>query len=152
MNKKCPRALLDTKEREMATKKKTIKRATTKTKTKTVRKTTTRSATKTAVKPKARATTKTKVKAKSTTTKKSAKTAFMKPMGLSRELEAVVGKGPKPRTEVTKKLWDYIKKNKLQDPSNKRNIKPDDKLADVFGSKKTISMFQMTKLVSKHLA
>jgi chromatin remodeling complex protein RSC6 len=83
--------------------------------------------------------------------KKKANSAFMRPLEVSEDLEAVVGKGPMPRTEVTKKLWVYIKKHKLQDPSNLRNIKPDEKLAKVFGSKKTIDMFQMTKLVSKHL-
>ncbi|MBM3197720.1 MAG: hypothetical protein FJZ58_00495 [Chlamydiae bacterium] len=76
----------------------------------------------------------------------------MQPLKVSDELTAVIGKGPMPRTEVTKKLWDYIKKNKLQDTKNKRNINPDEKLAKVFGSKKTISMFEMTKLVSKHLS
>lgn len=87
-----------------------------------------------------------------TTAKKAAPSKFMQPLALSDDLMAVVGKGPMPRTEVTKKLWDYIKKNKLQDTQNKRNINPDDKLAKVFGSKKTISMFEMTKLVSKHLS
>ncbi len=78
--------------------------------------------------------------------------AFMRPMTLSDALGAVVGAKPIPRTEVTKKLWLYIKKHKLQDPKNMRNIKPDEKLAKVFGSKKTINMFQMTKLVSKHMS
>jgi len=77
---------------------------------------------------------------------------FMQPMQLSEELAAVVGRGPLPRTEVTKKLWAYIKTNKCQDTKNKRNINPDDKLAKVFGAKKTINMFEMTKLVSKHLS
>ena len=76
----------------------------------------------------------------------------MQPMKLSAELAAVVGKGPMPRTEVTKKIWVYIKKNDLQDAKNRRNIKPDAKLEKVFGSKKTISMFEMTKLVNKHLS
>lgn len=76
---------------------------------------------------------------------------FMQPMKLSEELAAVVGSGPLPRTEVTKKLWAYIKANKCQDAKNKRNINPDEKLAKVFGGKKTINMFEMTKLVSKHL-
>lgn len=76
---------------------------------------------------------------------------FMKPMQISEELAAVVGRGPMPRTEVTKKLWAYIKANKCQDTKNKRNINADDKLAKVFGSKKTINMFEMTKIVSKHL-
>ncbi len=75
----------------------------------------------------------------------------MQPMQVSEALAAVVGKGPLPRTEVTKLLWAYIKSNKCQDTKNKRNINPDDKLAKVFGAKKTINMFEMTKLVSKHL-
>lgn len=79
-------------------------------------------------------------------------TAFMKPMSLSEELEAVVGKGPMPRSEVVKKLWEYIKKNGLQDKKNKRNIEADDKLKKVFGGKGTVNMFEMTKLVSKHLS
>jgi chromatin remodeling complex protein RSC6 len=77
--------------------------------------------------------------------------AFMKPMTPSRELSMVIGDKPMPRTEVTKKLWAYIKKNGLQDAKNKRNINADDKLKPVFGGKKTVSMFEMTKLVSKHL-
>jgi len=77
---------------------------------------------------------------------------FMAPMKLSEELVAVVGKGPMPRTEVTKKLWAYIKKNRLQDEKNKRNIIPDEKLAKVFGTKKATNMFEMTKLVNKHLS
>ena len=75
---------------------------------------------------------------------------FMKPMKLSEELAVVVGKGPMPRTEVTKKLWAYIKKKDLQNPKNKRNICPDENLSKVLG-KKEISMFDMTKKVSKHL-
>jgi upstream activation factor subunit UAF30 len=78
--------------------------------------------------------------------------AFMKPMNLSEELEAVTGKGPMPRSEVVKALWVYIKKNNLQDPENKRNIVADEKLKKVFGGKGTVSMFEMTKLVSKHLS
>jgi chromatin remodeling complex protein RSC6 len=76
----------------------------------------------------------------------------MKPMKLSEELEAVVGKGPMPRSEVVKGLWVYIKKHDIQDPKNKRNIVPDEKLNKVFGGKGTVSMFEMTKLVSKHLS
>lgn len=76
----------------------------------------------------------------------------MKPMNVSDELAAVVGSGPMPRSEVVKKLWDYIKKNNLQDPSNKRNINADDNLKKVFDGKSTVSMFEMTKLVSKHLS
>lgn len=77
---------------------------------------------------------------------------FMAPMKVSAELAAVVGKGPMPRTEVTKKLWAYIKKHNLQDPKNKRDIIPDGNLASVFGGKKKVNMFEMTKLVSKHLS
>ena len=77
--------------------------------------------------------------------------AFMKPMQISAALGAVIGGGPYPRTEVTKKLWNYIKRNGLQDTKNRRNINADDKLKEVFGGKKQVSMFEMTKLVSKHL-
>ena len=76
----------------------------------------------------------------------------MKPMNISDDLAAVVGKGPMPRSEVVKGLWAYIKKNGLQDAHNKRNINADEKLSKVFGGKKTVSMFEMTKLVSKHLS
>lgn len=73
-------------------------------------------------------------------------------MTISDELAAVVGKGPMPRTEVTKKIWVYIKKNKNQDPNNLRNIIPDANLAKVFGTSKPVNMFQMTKLINKHLS
>jgi len=76
----------------------------------------------------------------------------MKPMTVSADLAAVVGKGPMPRSEVVKKLWAYIKKEGLQDEKNKRNINADDNLKKVFDGKKTVSMFEMTKLVSKHLS
>ncbi|KKS91331.1 MAG: hypothetical protein UV67_C0031G0009 [Parcubacteria group bacterium GW2011_GWC1_43_12] len=78
--------------------------------------------------------------------------AFMKPLKVSPELAKIVGDGPMPRSEVVKKLWEYIKKNELQDPSNKRNINADDNLKAVFGGKGTVNMFEMTKLVSKHLS
>jgi len=78
--------------------------------------------------------------------------AFMKPMTISSELAEVIGSGPMPRSEVVKKLWVYIKSNNLQDPSNRRNINADDKLKAVFGGKGTVNMFEMTKLVSKHLS
>jgi chromatin remodeling complex protein RSC6 len=78
--------------------------------------------------------------------------AFMKPMTISADLAAVVGQGPMPRSEVVKKLWEYIKKNNLQDPANKRNINGDANLKKVFGGKETVNMFEMTKLVSKHLS
>jgi chromatin remodeling complex protein RSC6 len=77
--------------------------------------------------------------------------AFMKPMTPSAALSEVVGTKPIPRTEVTKKLWAYIKKNKLQDVKNKRNIKADENLKAVFGGKAVVNMFEMTKLVNKHL-
>ena len=77
--------------------------------------------------------------------------AFMKPMTPSAALSEVVGTKPIPRTEVTKKLWAYIKKNKLQDAKNRRNIKADDALKAVFGGKAVVNMFEMTKLVNKHL-
>ncbi len=76
--------------------------------------------------------------------------AFMKPLQPDADLAAVVGSDPLPRTEVTKKLWDYIKKNDLQDPKNRRNINADDKLKPIFG-KAQVNMFEMTKLVSTHL-
>ncbi|HLP43993.1 MAG TPA: SWIB/MDM2 domain-containing protein [Candidatus Nanoarchaeia archaeon] len=78
--------------------------------------------------------------------------AFMKPLNVSADLAAVVGKGPMPRSEVVKKLWAYIKKNGLQDEKNKRNINADESLKKVFDGKATVSMFEMTKLVSKHLS
>jgi len=78
--------------------------------------------------------------------------AFMKPMATSSTLAAVIGSGAMPRTEVTKKLWAYIKKNGLQDKTNRRMINADDKLRAVFGGKSQVSMFDMTKLVSKHLS
>jgi chromatin remodeling complex protein RSC6 len=81
-----------------------------------------------------------------------ANSAFMKPLALSADLEAVVGKGPLPRSEVVKKLWAYIKKNNLQDQTNKRNINADENLKKVFGGKAVVNMFEMTKLVSKHLS
>lgn len=81
-----------------------------------------------------------------------ANSAFMKPMTVSAELAAIVGKGPMPRSEVVKKLWEYIKKNKLQDAKNKRNINADGSLKAVFGGKSVVNMFEMTKLVSKHLS
>ncbi|MCC7597191.1 hypothetical protein IGS61_06815 [Janthinobacterium sp. FW305-129] len=77
--------------------------------------------------------------------------AFMKAMTPSKDLAAVVGVAPLPRTEVTKKVWDYIKKLDLQDPANRRMINADDKLKAVFGGKAQVSMFEMTKLISDHL-
>jgi chromatin remodeling complex protein RSC6 len=81
-----------------------------------------------------------------------ANTAFMKPMTLSPVLAAVIGSAPIPRTEVTKKIWEYIKKHKLQDEANKRMINGDAKLVAVFNGKKQVSMFEMTKYISAHLS
>jgi len=81
-----------------------------------------------------------------------ANSALSKPMTLTPELEAVVGKGPMARSEVVKQIWIYIKANNLQDPSNKRNIVADAKLLAVFGGKAVVDMFEMTKLVSAHLS
>jgi chromatin remodeling complex protein RSC6 len=78
--------------------------------------------------------------------------AFMKPMELTEDLEAVVGKGPMPRSEVVKRLWKYIKKHELQDEDNRRQINADAKLKKVFDGKSKVDMFQMTKLVSEHLS
>ncbi|MDP3052624.1 MAG: SWIB/MDM2 domain-containing protein [bacterium] len=78
--------------------------------------------------------------------------AFMKPLNVSAELAAVVGNGPMPRSEVVKKLWVYIKGHNLQDTKDKRNIVADENLKKVFGGKEVVNMFEMTKLVSKHLS
>ena len=77
--------------------------------------------------------------------------AFMKPMQPSDALAEIVGEKPLPRTEITKRVWAYIKKHKLQDAKEKRNINADEKLKAIFGGKKTVNMFEMTKLVNKHL-
>lgn len=89
--------------------------------------------------------------AKKPAAKRKPNAAFMKAMTPSAMLAAVVGASPMPRTEVTKKIWDYIKKNKLQDAVNRRLINADEKLKAVFGGKGKVSMFEMTKLVSNHL-
>ena len=81
---------------------------------------------------------------------KKTNSAFMKPMHPSEELAKVVGSEPLPRSEVTKKIWDHIKKNNLQNPETKREIIADEKLQAIFGAKK-LDMFQMTKAVNKHL-
>ena len=92
-----------------------------------------------------------KAAAKKPAAKRKPNAAFMKPMTPSSVLAAVIGAMPMPRTEVTKKIWDYIKKNKLQDAVNRRLINADEKLRAVFGGKGKVSMFEMTKLVSNHL-
>ncbi len=89
--------------------------------------------------------------AKKAAAKRKPNAAFMKPVQPSDKLAEVVGSKPIPRTEVTKKLWAYIKKNGLQDKKNKRNIHSDDKLKAVFSGKAQVNMFEMTKLVSKHV-
>ena len=90
--------------------------------------------------------------AKKPAAKRKPSAAFMKPMNLSEKLAVVLGSKPLPRTEVTKKLWAYIKRNDLQDKKNRRNINADAALKPVFGGKATVNMFEMTKLVSKHLS
>jgi len=92
-----------------------------------------------------------KKKAKKGGKKRKPNAAFMKPMNPSATLAAVIGSGSMPRTEVTKKIWGYIKRNGLQDKKNRRMINADDKLKPVFGGKSQVSMFEMTKLVSRHL-
>jgi chromatin remodeling complex protein RSC6 len=102
-------------------------------------------------KAKAKAKAKPKAKAKSKV-KRKPNAAFMKPMNIGSALQPIVGSKPLPRTEVTKRLWDYIKKNKLQDAKERRNINADENLKKVFNGKKQVSMFEMTKLVSRHLS
>ncbi|AAD18716.1 hypothetical protein CpB0601 [Chlamydia pneumoniae TW-183] len=82
---------------------------------------------------------------------KNKNSAFMHPVNISTDLAVIVGKGPMPRTEIVKKVWEYIKKHNCQDQKNKRNILPDANLAKVFGSSDPIDMFQMTKALSKHI-
>jgi len=135
--KKAPKKAAKKKVAKKATKKAVKKTAKKATKKKAVKKTTKKAAPKKAAKKK---------------TKRKPNAAFMKPVTPDATLAAVVGAKPIPRTELTKKLWAYIKKNKLQDSVNKRNINADDKLKAVFGGKKTVSMFEMTKLVGKHVS
>ena len=90
-------------------------------------------------------------KTKKKTSKRKPNPAFMRPVQPDDKLAAVVGSAPLPRSELTKKLWNYIKRHKLQDQKNKRMIKSDDTLKAVFGDKGQVNMFEMTKLVSKHL-
>ncbi len=97
-------------------------------------------------------TAKKKVAKKKKKAKRKPNPAFMRPMTPSRALAAVVGSKPIPRTEVTKKLWNYIKRNKLQDKINRRMINADAALRVVFGGRSKVNMFEMTKLVSKHLS
>ncbi len=106
---------------------------------------------KAAAKKKTAAPKKKKAAAKKKTAKRKPNPAFMRPLKPDAALSAVVGPKPIPRTQVVKKLWAYIKKNRLQDMQNKRMINADDKLKVIFGGKKQVSMFEMTKLVNKHL-
>ncbi len=89
--------------------------------------------------------------AKKAVTKRKPNAAFMRPVTPDAALSEVVGAKPLPRTELTKKLWAYIKKNKLQDQKNRRMIKSDDSLKPVFGGKTSVNMFEMTKLVNRHV-
>lgn len=120
----------------MAKKKATKKKA-------SAKKTTKKATTKKAAAPKKAAT-------KKTASKRKPSAAFMKPLAVSTALGAVIGAAAVPRTEVVKKLWAYIKKNNLQDQKNRRQINADAKLQEVFG-KKSVNMFEMTKLIGKHL-
>ncbi|MEK6209533.1 MAG: SWIB/MDM2 domain-containing protein [Pseudomonadota bacterium] len=128
----------------MATKKKTTKKSAKKSKKAAPKKA--KKAAKRAAPKKAK-----KAAKKKSGAKRKPNAAFMKPMTPTAALAAVIGSSPMPRTEVTKKLWAYIKRNDLQDSMNRRNINADDKLREVFGGKKQVSMFEMTKLVSRHL-
>ena len=110
-----------------------------------------KSAKKSARKP-ARKTTARKKATKKAAKKRTPSAAFMKPMQPSPALASVVGSSPLPRTEVTKKLWAYIKRNGLQDSKNRRAINADEKLRPVFGGKSQVTMFDMTKLVNRHLS
>ena len=130
--------------KKKATKKKVAKKAT----KKAAKKKTTKKAAKKKVAKKA--TKKAAKKATKKKTKRKPNAAFMAPLTPSTELAAVIGSKPLPRTQVIKKLWDYIKKHKLQNPKNKRNILADDKLKKVFG-KKEVTMFELAKIVGKHL-
>lgn len=107
---------------------------------------------KAAKKPAAKKTAKKAVKKAVKKTKRKASPALMKPMTPSATLAVVVGNKPMPRGQITKNLWAYIKKNGLQDKTNKRQINADDKLKAIFGGKSSVSMFEMTKLVSKHIS
>jgi chromatin remodeling complex protein RSC6 len=118
----------------MATKKKSSKKSAKKSARKPARKTTARKS------------------AKKSGKKRTPSAAFMKPMQPDAALGAVVGNGAMPRTEVTKKIWAYIKRNGLQDSKNRRAINADDKLRPVFGGKSQVTMFDMTKLVNRHLS
>lgn len=134
------------KKKKKATKKKTAKKKTTKRATAKKKKV----AKKKTAKKKTKAKKKTTAK-KKTKSKRKPNAAFMRPLTPSSILAAIVGSKPLPRTEVTKQLWKYIKKNNLQDAVERRFIVADEKLKQLFGGKKRVNMFEMTKHVSKHL-
>lgn len=125
-----------------AAKKKTAKKS-------SAKKASKKKSSKAAKRPAARKTAKKAAKKKST---RKPNAAFMKPMQPSAQLSAVIGSGAQPRTEVTKKLWAYIKRKGLQDAKNRRMINADDNLRPIFGGKSQVSMFDMTKMVNKHLS
>ncbi|HUF66023.1 MAG TPA: SWIB/MDM2 domain-containing protein [Gemmatimonadaceae bacterium] len=100
----------------------------------------------------ARKSTRRKAKKRRTGAKRAPNPAFMKPMSPSSELAAVVGSSPMPRTEVTKRLWSYIKRRGLQDDKNRRMINADDNLRPIFGGRRQVSMFDMTRMVNQHLS
>ncbi len=128
-----------------AKKKKAAKKPAKKAAKKAVKKTAKKKTVKKAAKKKA-------PKKRKTASKRKPSAAFMKPMKISPALAAVIGAGPYPRTEVTKKLWAYIKRKGLQDSKNRREINADANLKVVFGGRSKVNMFEMTKLVSKHLS
>ncbi len=135
----------------MAAKKKTTKKASPKKKTagkKTAKKAAPKRKAAKKAAPKRKAAKKAAAKPK---TKRKPNPAFMRPVQPDGALSAVVGAMAIPRTEVTRKLWDYIKRNGLQDRINRRMINADDKLRTIFGGKSQVSMFEMTKLVSRHI-
>jgi len=133
------------------TAKKTVRKAARTTRKKTVKKTARKATAKPKAKAKTRTTTRAKAKPKAKT-KRKPNPAFMRPMQPDDVLGAVVGMKAIPRTEITKKIWVYIKKHDLQDSKNRRMINADAKLKPVFGGKKQVNMFEMTKLISKHMS
>jgi upstream activation factor subunit UAF30 len=151
--KKAPAKKKTAAKKKAPAKKKTAKKtAKKKTAKKAVKKTAKKAAKKKTAKKAAKKAAKKPAKKKKTGAKRKPNAAFMKAMTPSAALAAVVGSSPMPRTEVTKKIWAYIKRNGLQDSKNRRNINADERLNKVFGGKKQVSMFEMTKLVNKHSA
>ena len=150
--KKATKKVAKKKATKKAAKKKATKKVAKKKATKKVaKKKATKKAAPKATKKAAPKATKKKVKAKRKT-KRKPNAAFMAPLKPSKQLAEVIGEQLRPRTEVVKKIWEYIKKHDLQDPTNRRNIKADEKLKAVFGGKAIVTMFELTKYVSKHLS